>query len=77
MDDFALFAKSFEAAMKLKDVTFALFNDLGLDIHPTKGYHTATHVGGHLGMIIDMKKSEFHAHEIKLGSIAALENSCW
>jgi hypothetical protein len=36
VDDFALFAKSFEAAMRLKEVTFALLNDLGLHIHPTK-----------------------------------------
>ena len=42
VDDFALFAKSSEAPMELKDVTFALLGHLGLNIHPTKGYHTAT-----------------------------------
>ncbi len=30
VDDFALFAKSFAAAMELKDVTFSLLNGLGL-----------------------------------------------
>jgi hypothetical protein len=41
VDDFALFARSFAAAMELKDVTFALLDKLGLNIHPTKGYHPA------------------------------------
>ena len=40
VDDFALFARSFSAAMELKDVMFALLDDIGLSIHPTKGYHT-------------------------------------
>ncbi len=57
MDDFALFAKSFEAALERKDVTFALLGELGLNIHPPKGYHIATQVGDHLGMTIDMKKA--------------------
>ena len=56
VDDFTLFAKSFEAAMELKDVTFALLSDLGLNSHPTKGYHTASQVGDHLGITIDMKE---------------------
>ncbi len=42
VDDFALIARSFVAAMELKDVTFALLDDLGLSIHSTKGYHAAT-----------------------------------
>ena len=43
MDDFALFAKSFDAAMELKKVTFILLGDLGLHIHPT-----------HLGRTVDL-----------------------
>ena len=39
VDDFALFAKFFEAAMELKDITFFLLGDLGMNIHPTKGYY--------------------------------------
>jgi hypothetical protein len=70
--DFALFAKSVAPAMELKDVTFALLDDLGLNIHPTKGYHTATRVGNHLEMTIDMEKSEFRAPKAKLNRIAAL-----
>ena len=66
VDDFALFAKSFDAAMKLKEMTFALLTELGLQRHPTKGYHTAVHVGDHLGMTLDMKKSEFRVPQAKL-----------
>jgi hypothetical protein len=72
VDDFALFAKSFDAAMELKEVTFSLLGDLGLNIHPTKGYHTAVQVGDHLGMTLDLEKSEFRAPQAKLKSIAAL-----
>ncbi len=56
--------------MELKNVTFALLDDLGLNIHPTKGYHTAIQDGEHLGMIIDTKKSEFRALKTKLDNIA-------
>ncbi len=37
MDDFALFAVSYEETPKLKNITFALLTGLGLKIHPTKG----------------------------------------
>jgi hypothetical protein len=40
--DFAVFANSFDETMRRKDETFALVNNLGLNIHPTKGYHTNT-----------------------------------
>ena len=70
MDDFALFAKSFAAAMELKDVTFSLLGDLGLNIHPTKGYHTAIQDGEHLGIMIDTKKT-FRAPKTKLDNITA------
>ncbi len=72
MDDFALFAKSFAAAIELKDGTFALLDDLGLNTHPTKGCHTATQVGDYLGMTIDTEKIEIRAPNVKLKSIAAL-----
>ena len=71
-DDFAIFAKSFHATMKLKEVTFALLKALGLHIHPENGYHTATHVGDHLGMTIEMKETVFCAPKTKLGNISAL-----
>ncbi len=57
--------------MELKDVAFALLDELGLDIHTTKGYHTAIQDGEHLGMIIDTKKSEIRAPKTKLDNIAA------
>jgi hypothetical protein len=66
VDDFALFAKSFDEVMKLKEVTFALLINLGMHIHPTKGYHTAIQVGDHLGMTLDLKKNEFRAPQAKL-----------
>ena len=37
VDDFALFAKSFDAAMKLKETIFALLGVLGQHIHTTNG----------------------------------------
>ena len=48
-DDFAVFANGFEETMLRKDETFSLVNSLGLYIHPTKGYHTTTQLGEHLG----------------------------
>jgi len=48
-DDFAIFAKSFNAAMKLKKLTLALLKVVGLHIYPEKRYHTATQVGDRLG----------------------------
>ena len=70
VDDFALFAKSFAAAMELKEVTFSLLNSLGLQIHPTKGHHIATMMGDHLGMTLDFAKNEFRAPEKKLKDIS-------
>ena len=72
VDDFALFAKSFEAASELKDITFFLLGDLGMNIYPTRRYNTAIHVGDHMGLTIDMEKIEFRAPETKLNNIAAL-----
>ena len=71
VDDFALFAKSFSTAMELKNVTFTPLDDLGMNVHPTKWYHTAIQDGDHLDMVIDTKKSEFRAPKSKLDNIAA------
>ena len=71
VDKSALFAKSFEVAMELKDVTFALLDDLGMNIHPTKGCHTTIREGDHLGMTIDTKKNEFRAPKTKRDNIAS------
>ena len=42
VDYFAVFANGFDETMRRKNESFALVNSLGLSIHPTKGYHTAT-----------------------------------
>jgi hypothetical protein len=43
-----------------------------LPIHPTKGYHTVTQVGEHLGMEMDFKKGIFRAPVKKLRDISML-----
>ncbi len=45
-------------------------NNLGLTIHPTKGYHTATQVGEHLGMEMNFEKDIFRAPVKKLRDIS-------
>jgi hypothetical protein len=72
VDDFAVFANGFDETMRRKDETFALVNSLGLTIHPTKGYHTATQVGEHLGMEMDFEKGVFRAPVKKLRDISTL-----
>ena len=66
VDDFAVFANSFDEIMRRKNETFALVNNLGLSIHPTKGCHIATQVGEHLGMEMDCEKGVFRAPVKKL-----------
>ena len=61
MDVFAVFANVFDEAMGCNDETFALLNRLGLNIHPTKGYHTSTQVDEHLGMEMDFEHGVFRA----------------
>ncbi len=72
VDDFAVFASGFDETMRRKNETFALVNSLGLSIHPTKGYHTATQVGEHLGMEMDFEKGIFRAPVKKLRDISVL-----
>ena len=48
VDNFALFADGFDAAMVLKDRALALQLRLGLHIYETKGHHVATQVRDHL-----------------------------
>ena len=55
VDDFAIFANGFDETMRRKNETFTLVISLGLNIHPTKGYHTATQVG----MEMDFEKGVF------------------
>ena len=43
--------------MESKNNTFSLLGDLGLNIHPTKGYHTTIQVGDYLGTMFDIKKA--------------------
>ncbi len=61
VDDFAVFSNGFDGIARRKNETFALVSTLGLNIHPTKGYHTATQVGDHLGMEMDFEKGVFRA----------------
>ena len=61
VDDFAVFANDFEETMRRKNVTFSLVNSIGLNIYSTKGYHTTTHVGEHLGMEMDIEEGIFRA----------------
>jgi hypothetical protein len=62
--DFAVYANGFDVIMRRKNETFALVNSLGLNMHPTKGYHTATQVGEHMGMKMDFEKGVFR---VRLG----------
>ena len=71
-DDFALFESSAEACLERKTQTFALLSDLGLDIHPNKGYHTPVQVGEHLGLEIDFVQGVFRAPQQKLAKISIL-----
>jgi hypothetical protein len=55
VDNFAFFANGFDETTRRNNETFALVNSLGLTIHLTKGYHTATHVGEQLGIEMDFE----------------------
>ena len=72
VDDFALFAVSYEEALKLKTFVFTLLTGLGLKIHPSKGRFDPILIGEHLGMIIGMKEGQFVAPTTKLNQIAIL-----
>ena len=71
-DDFAMFESSAEACLERKTQTFALLSDLGLDIHPNKGYHTPVQVGEHVGLEIDFVQGVFRAPQQKLAKISIL-----
>ncbi len=70
VDNFAVFANGFNEAMRRKDETFALANSIGLNIHPTKGYHTTTQVAEHLGVEIDFEHGVFRAPVKNLKNIS-------
>ena len=72
VDDFPVFASGFNETIRRKDGTFALVNSLGLNIHPTKGYYTVTHVVEHLGMEMDFEHGVFRAPVKKLTDIYVL-----
>ena len=72
VDDFAVFANSFDEAQQRRDQVFTLLHDLGLSVHETKGHHTPVQVGEHLGMTLDFEKGEFRAPPKKLEDIASL-----
>ena len=72
VDDFALFAEGFDAAMVLKERTFSLLLSLGLHIHETIGHHIAKQVSDHRGMTLDFKCGIFRAPIEKLKGIAKL-----
>lgn len=59
----------------MKDLVFSTLDDLGLSIHPTKGFHVHVQIADHLGLTIDLEKGEFRATESKLRSIAVLEKT--
>ena len=72
VDDFALFNDSEAAAWDSKVRTWTLLDELGLEIHATKGHHTPVQVGEHLGLTIDFVQGVFRAPEKKLNAIAKL-----
>ena len=72
VDDFAVFQDSFDKAVKLREFVFSTLHNLGLEIHPTKGYHIPVQLGDHLGMQIDLKQGMFRAPPEKLSAIATL-----
>jgi hypothetical protein len=72
VDDFALFRVSYDETLKLKNVTFDLLTRLGLKINPTKGHFIPILIGEHLGIITDMKESQFVAPTANAKQIAVL-----
>ena len=75
LDDFAMFAHGYDNTLLLKERTFKLLSDLGLNVHPTRGYFLPTQVGEHLGMVLDYVLGEYRAPTAKLKSIASLAKS--
>jgi hypothetical protein len=66
-----MFCHGHDDTLKLKETTFKLLDDLGLKVHPTKGFFYATKSGEHLGMVLEYVLGEFRARAAKLKSIAA------
>jgi hypothetical protein len=69
MDDFLFMANSREATLLLRDCVEALLYRLGLQRNPNKGLWEPTQVGDHLGLTIDLQKSEFRAPVDKLQAL--------
>jgi hypothetical protein len=70
VDDFAVFANGFDENTRRKNETFAFVNVLGMNIHSTKGYHTATQVGEHIRLEMDFELGVFWAPVKKLKDIS-------
>ena len=68
VDDFAMFCQGYDNTLKLLE-------DLGLQVHPSKGFPLPTQVGEHLGMVLDYELGEFRAPTVKLKGIASLAKS--
>ena len=72
VDDFAMFETSPDLAVARRDSTFALLDSLGLEVHPSKGHHTPTQIGDHLGINLDFVEGVFRAPAGKLASLSRL-----
>ncbi len=67
-----MFGEDYDKTLLLATTTFALLDNLGLKVHPTKGYFLPVLVGGHFGMTLDLAKGEFRAPIAKLKIIVVL-----
>ena len=70
-----MFAHGYDNTLARKERTFKMLSDVGLKVHPTKGYFLPTQVGEHLSMVLDNVLGEFRAPTAKLKSIASLSKS--
>ena len=75
VDDFAVFASSCQAAVSLRERVFSTLKNLGMSIHPSKGFHDPVQSGEHLGLVIDLQHGEFRAPQAKLLAIAGLSKA--
>lgn len=70
-----MFMSSYQAAVSLRGVVFSTLEDLGMALHPSKGFHDPVQSGEHLDLVIDLHKGKFRAPVAKLLSIARLAKS--
>lgn len=72
VDDFAFFASSAEEATELRAYVVSTLMQLGLQLHPDKGYQEPVQIGDHLGLTIDLERGEFRAPVEKLQQLSRL-----